>query len=174
MKRERRRHWLVRTLLRNVLPSYLGPAVMVSVNARMISDRATSEALADAAFTTIAIPSALAALAVSVVIGRRFPGVASLTVTHKVFRSAILAALTCGAFAAGISMILVGNGFAPHRLFLDAIPSAALGGAITAAQTARARGREVADRTASTPDDRVVGDHLETAASHVIAGGARS
>ncbi|MGL5827312.1 MAG: hypothetical protein ACRCYU_21235 [Nocardioides sp.] len=144
MKEERERQLSVRMIAANVLPAYIGPAAIVSVNARMIDNQQASDALARAALTTISIPSALAALVVVAVLAR--PG--SRNRSPKLARSIGRAALGCGALAAAVSAFLVGNGLVADRLFFDAVPSAALGGAITAAQMIRARRRT----TLVTPD----------------------
>jgi hypothetical protein len=123
---------LGRTLLVNVVPAYVAPLVMVSIAARSIPDRTAGRALAQAAPTTIAIPSAVAAMVVTVVLWRR-PS------RRTALKSSVLAGLICGFFAAAASGILVGNHGVASRLFVDAVPSAALGGAISSAKLTRVR-----------------------------------
>jgi uncharacterized BrkB/YihY/UPF0761 family membrane protein len=115
-----------------VIPAYLAPCVMVSIAARLIPDRVAGRALARAALTTIAIPSALASLAVTVFLWRRLvrhnkPGL-------PVVRSGVVAAMICGALSAAISAELVANNYVASRLFLDAVPSSVIGGTVAAVQ----------------------------------------
>ncbi|GAA3029950.1 hypothetical protein [Actinokineospora globicatena] len=103
----------------NVIPAYAMPALMSYASALAISD----PRLAAASVTTIAIPSALAALAVT--FGPRGG--------RRTVR-AIVGAGVCAALAFAASIVLVHFGLFDSTLFLDAVPSAALGGAITAAR----------------------------------------
>jgi hypothetical protein len=105
---------------------------MVWTSSHFIPDRSTGRALAHAALTTISIPSALGAIAVVVFLWRR-PSL------EKVIATTVTAVLTCGLIAAIVSVFLVSRQLAASRLFADAIPSAALGGAISAAQITRRR-----------------------------------
>ncbi|GAA2986137.1 hypothetical protein [Actinokineospora diospyrosa] len=104
----------------NVVPAYVMPAAMSYVSALVIAD----DRLAAASLTSIAIPSALAALAVTFAPrgGRRSVRL-------------LVAALLCAGAAFLASTTLVHFGLAESTLLLDATPSAALGGAITAART---------------------------------------
>ncbi|WP_157440250.1 hypothetical protein [Actinokineospora inagensis] len=104
----------------NVVPAYVMPAAMSYVSALLLADHR----LAAAALTTIAVPSAIAALAVTFAPrgGRR------------VVRM-LVAAVLCAAAAAAGCLALVHTGLAESTLFLDAVPSAVLGGVITAART---------------------------------------
>ncbi|GAA3882377.1 hypothetical protein GCM10022243_53740 [Saccharothrix violaceirubra] len=110
------------TLVANVVPAYVMPAAMSYASALALDDHR----LAAASLTTIAVPSALAALAVTFAPrgGRR------------VVRM-LLAAVLCAGLAFAASLALVHTGLAAPTLFLDAVPSAALGGVITAARTYR-------------------------------------
>jgi hypothetical protein len=130
--------WMIRTIVRNVTPAYLFPAVVVSINARFIPNNVTSKALARAAYSTIAVPSALAALLVTVVMCSRSH---LRTPNRSAFRVAAFAAVRCFAIAAVLSLALVTSGLFDSRLFLDSIPSATIGGAIAAIQTTRALDR---------------------------------
>lgn len=121
---------------------------MVWISAHFIPDRAEGRALANAALTTISIPSAIAALAVLLFLWRR-------PLRRKAFASAVVAALMCGLIAAAISAMLVGNRYCSSRLFLDAIPSAALGGAIAATKIAKGRNHNQPIR--KTPSDALLG-----------------
>jgi hypothetical protein len=121
------------TLVKSVLPAYLAPAVLVSIIARLIPDRATGQGLARAAPTTIAIPSALAALAV--IIALRWYAKRRAVISTPTLRIVGASAAVCGLFALGISGLLVANHHASMRLFGDAIPSALISSAITAWQT---------------------------------------
>ncbi|RLK61845.1 hypothetical protein CLV68_2386 [Actinokineospora cianjurensis] len=108
------------TVAANVIPAYVMPAAMSYASALALADHR----LAAASVTTIAIPSALAALAVT--FGPRGG--------RRPVRM-LVAACLCAALAFVASLALVHTGLAGSTLFLDAVPSAALGGVITAART---------------------------------------
>ncbi|PPK62368.1 hypothetical protein V5P93_001635 [Actinokineospora auranticolor] len=108
------------TIAMNVIPAYVMPAAMSYASALAVDDHR----LAAASVTTIAIPSALAALAVT--FAPRGGG--------RAVRM-LLGAVLCAALAFAASLALVHTGLAAPTLFLDAVPSAALGGVITAART---------------------------------------
>ncbi|MBM7773931.1 hypothetical protein JOD54_004135 [Actinokineospora baliensis] len=108
------------TIAANVIPAYVMPAAMSYLSALALDDAR----LAAASVTTIAVPSALAALAVTFAPRGR----------HRLVR-VLLAAVFCAALAFIASFTLVHTGLAAPTLFLDAVPSAVLGGVITAART---------------------------------------
>jgi hypothetical protein len=114
-----------------VVPAFVAPAVVVSIVARLIPDRVAGRGLAHAAYTTIAIPSGLASLVVTVFLAK---WIRNNKPTASIMQSAIVAAVTCGSLTAAISVWLVSKGYVTSRLFLDAIPSSAIGGAIAATQ----------------------------------------
>ncbi len=136
-----------------VLPGYFMPALMVSIMARVIPDKGERRALARAAFTTIAIPSALAAaIVVLVMLRTRTRSILNpttrpnATLKGNVFR----VGLRCAGVAAIFSLLLVGSGLLPRRLFVDAIPSAALGGGIACAKLLKTDALVEAVSTVST------------------------
>ncbi|WP_018684448.1 hypothetical protein [Actinokineospora enzanensis] len=106
----------------NVVLAYVMPAIMSYASALALDD----QRLAAASLTTIAIPSALAALAVTFT--PRGGG--------RLVRM-LVAAVLCAASAFAVSFLLVQNGLFGSDLFLDAVPSAVIGGVITAARTYR-------------------------------------
>jgi hypothetical protein len=126
---------LGRALAKYVLPAYLAPAVLVSIIARLIPDRVTGRGLAHAAFTTIAIPSALAALVVTVAL--RWHSKRSQAMSTSTLRIVGASAVICGLIALVISGVLVANYDFSARLFGDAIPSALISSTITAWQIMR-------------------------------------
>ncbi len=122
-------------LAKTVVPAFLAPLSMLSVVARLIPDRVAGRALAHAAITTIPIPSALAALGVTVFMWQR---VVRQNITFRsTLRSAAVAASVCAAIALGVSSVLVGAELFALRLFADAIPSSVIGGAIAAVQISK-------------------------------------
>ncbi len=131
----------VRSFVANVAPAYLGPAAMVSVNARLIPNRETGRALGHAALTTIGLPSAIAATAVFLAMNAGQTRLSTTTAQTSRTTTVLRAALGCAVVAGLVSAFLVGNGFVADRLFLDAIPSAAISGAITSAKLVRNRSR---------------------------------
>jgi ACR3 family arsenite efflux pump ArsB len=128
---------LARSIVKNVVPAYLVPTAILSLISRLIPNRVAGRSLAYAAFTTIAIPSALAALTITVYFslhtkrGHKPP--------QHIVRSVLVAAIACGIFTLAASAALVGTGLAASRLFGDAIPSAVIGGAVAATHILRAR-----------------------------------
>jgi hypothetical protein len=126
---------LERALAKNVLPAYLAPAVLVSIIARLIPDRVTGRGLAHAAFTTIAIPSALAALVVTVAL--RWHSKRSQAMSTSTLRIVGASAVICGLIALVVSGVLVANHHVSARLFGDAIPSALISSTIAAWQSTR-------------------------------------
>ena len=135
MTRDPQNRKLMQLLAGKVVPAFVAPSVMVSIVARLIPDRAAGRALGHAAFTTIAIPSALASLAVTVFLFRR--GVENDKPPSPIVRSACIAAIVCGTVAALISVVLVSQSYVASRLFLDATTSAGIGGALASAQISR-------------------------------------
>jgi hypothetical protein len=133
MKHRQDTQMLVQSIVRNVVPAYVGPVIMVSIISRIIPDRDVGRALADARFTTIAVPSACAALFMTLVLWRYVRNKGSIP--RSILGMVLGCALACGVLAAGMSALLVGANVVAPRLFADAIPSAALAGAITAGQT---------------------------------------
>jgi hypothetical protein len=120
------------------LPAYAVPAIQVFVTSRLLGD----DRLSMAAFTSIAIPSAVAAALVTVVLHGRTPEVrptVALALT-----TVLAAALGCATIAVAVAASLWGTGLADSTILLDAVPSAAVGGAVTAAvrvRSARHRSR---------------------------------
>ncbi len=123
-------------LAKIVVPSYLAPLCVLSVVSRLIPNRVTGRALARAALATIPIPSALAALVVTLFIWQY--SIQRERPLLSVWRSATLAATVCGAVALCVTAALVATGYAPTRLFSDAIPSAIIGGAIATVKITKA------------------------------------
>jgi hypothetical protein len=132
MKSPQRSTKLAARLIRNVVPAYLAPAAILSVVSRLIPDEATGNTLSQAAYSTIAIPSALAGLAVTLFLWQHR---ISQAVEPKSFlRSVLTSAAVCGFLALVGSAALIITGHAATRLFADAIPSAVIGGTIAAVQ----------------------------------------
>jgi hypothetical protein len=124
--------WII---LQNVVPAYVAPLVIASTISRAIPNRVTGRALAHAAVTTIPVSSALTALVVTLVLWR-LSNRASTT-SRSLIRTAAISAVGSALLAAGISALLVRNNYFDSRLFADAIPTAVLGGAISAIQNVR-------------------------------------
>ncbi len=111
---------------RNVVPAYLAPVAVLSVVSRLILNEETGSALSRASFTTIAFPSALAALAVTIFVWWRF--VRGEELPQSILWFAIFAASACAVLALAGSAVLVCNGYVTARLFVDAVQSSAIGG----------------------------------------------
>jgi hypothetical protein len=127
---------LARAVVVAALPAYALPAVQVFVTSRLLGD----DRLATAAFTSIAVPSAVAAALVTVVLHGRTPAVRPAAALTTV----LAAALGCATIALAVAASLGGTGLADSTLLLDAVPSAAVGGTVTAAvrvRSARHRSR---------------------------------
>jgi hypothetical protein len=123
-------------VVRNVVPAYLAPVAVLSVISRLIPNEETGTALGRASFTTIAIPSALAALAVTVFMWWRLVRQGELP--QSMLWSAIFAASACALLALAVSAVLVGNDYVGSRLFVDAVPSSVIGAAVSVVQNMKA------------------------------------
>ncbi|AEV85121.1 hypothetical protein ACWT_4097 [Actinoplanes sp. SE50] len=137
-----------------VVPAYLLPAVTTAGNALVIPDRAVATALATAAWTTIAIPSAVASALVTLWTRGRTPP--RRPTAARSARAFTLAALACTVLAGAGSAVLIGNGVLPLSALQYTLTSAAIGGGLVAGRWARtnrtsrrAGRRRVAARPAS-------------------------
>jgi hypothetical protein len=128
---------LVGMVVRHVVPAYLAPVAVLSVVSRLIPNEETGNALGRAAFTTIAIPSALAALAVTVFMWWRL--VRQEELPQSILWSAVFAASACAVLTLAVSAVLVGNDYVASRLFVDAVPSSVIGGALSVVQNLKVR-----------------------------------
>lgn len=139
-----RRPALPVALLAAVVPAYLFPALTTAVNALVIPDRLVADRLADAAWTTIAVPSAAAAALVTVWTHRRTPPVP--TAIGSTARAAAGAALVCLLLAGAASAVLIGNGVLPASALQFTLSSAAIGGGLAGRRWARTNrpGRRIA------------------------------
>lgn len=147
---------LVPALLRAVPPAYVFPAVSSLANAHLVG----SDALATAAFTTIAVPSAAAAAAVTARDHAR--------PRRRGFGRAAISGAALGLVPAlAVTGVLVVNEVVSPMTWLEAPPSAAIGGAIASVIAARRASRaaestEPEDRpdewypTTATKDDRMI------------------
>jgi hypothetical protein len=143
---------LIGRLVSNVLPAYAFPAITTYANARLIH----KADLAHAALTTIAIPSAVAALLVTVgthLISRRSlrrrndqPEAGPIKVGRITARAGLIS-LACGL---ALSLILIANRQFGPELLLQAPLSAAIGGATTARKWAKGRQRRATTRATTT------------------------
>jgi hypothetical protein len=131
---------LARFLTKNVVPAYMAPGFMVSIAARSIPDRVAGRALGHAAFTTIAVPSALAALVVSVFLWRRL--IVHGRSASSAVRTTVIAAGVCGGLGAAGATALFASQHAAARIFLDVVPSCVLGGSIAARTISKPGGRD--------------------------------
>jgi hypothetical protein len=118
-----------------VVPAYLFPAVTTAVNALVIPNRAVATALAVAAWTTIAIPSAVASALVTLWTHRRTPP--ERPTAARSARAFTLAALACTVLAGAGSAVLIGNGVLPLSALQYTLTSAAIGGGLAARRWAR-------------------------------------
>ena len=137
-----RKRRLAPDLLRAVPPAYAFPAATTFANAQLIGN----DALAAAALTTIAIPGAAAAAAVTVrdhVRPRR----------RGVVRAAISGA-ALGLFPTlAVTGALVANDVVSSTMWWEAPPSAAIGGAVASVLASR-RDARAHRQQADTPADR--------------------
>jgi hypothetical protein len=118
-------------LISAVVPAYLFPALTTAVNALVISHRE----LAAAAWTTIGIPSAAAAVVVTLwTHGRTPPGRPTAARSARAFA---VAALACALLAGAGSAVLIGNGVLPLSALRYTLTSAAIGGGLAARRWAR-------------------------------------
>jgi hypothetical protein len=126
----------------NVARAYLAPLVMVWSMAHAIPNHATGRDLARASFTTIAVPSALAAFVVTVLMWER-----SIR-RHKPllvgWRFGLIAAVVCGAVSLTVSALMVEMHAFGSRLYVDAVPSSVIGAATTVFEAAKAQRRRFA------------------------------
>ncbi len=119
------------TLIGAATGAYLIPAVTTYVNARLID----KPDLALAAWTTIAAPSAVAAVGATV-LARRASGTGPTV--RAVARSAVVWALA----AAGVTGWMVGNGWVQPLAFTQIPVSAAVGAAIATRKVRRSAPHE--------------------------------
>ncbi|GLZ37128.1 hypothetical protein [Actinokineospora sp. NBRC 105648] len=125
---------VLKTVVANVPPAYIAPAVTSYASARVLGN----EQLAGTAFTTVAIPSALAALLVSLV-ALAVPVAAVRRRWVRVTKALVVGAVGAAALAAGVCAVLVANGTFDVTTLIGAPISAAIGGAITAARVTASR-----------------------------------
>jgi energy-converting hydrogenase Eha subunit A len=123
-------------LVRNVAKAYGAPAVIVWSLAHVIPDHATGRDLARASFTTIAIPSAIAAFAVTVFLWQS--AIRHNKPLRSAWQSATAAGTACGVFALGVSVVMVAMLSFRSRLYLDAVSSSVIGAATTAFSVTKA------------------------------------
>ncbi|MEM9041635.1 MAG: hypothetical protein AAGD33_17215 [Actinomycetota bacterium] len=144
-----RKQRLAPDLLRAVPPAYAFPALSTFANAQLIGN----DALATAAFTTIAIPSAAAAAAVTVrdhVRPRR----------RGLVRAAISGA-AIGLFPAlAVTGALVTNDIAASAMWWEAPPSAAIGGAVASVLASRRAARAHRQQADTPVDPREPGNEV--------------
>ncbi|WP_146650889.1 hypothetical protein [Labilithrix luteola] len=123
---------LGRSLLAAAIPNYVVPAVMSGTSAFVLGDAR----LLSASYSTIAVPSAIAGVLVTLLLFERTPPKTNAQALR--FGLAIaLGALTIAAFVAGA---LVLSGLAPSTLLGDACPSAFIGAAMTVRAWSRRAG----------------------------------
>jgi peptidoglycan/LPS O-acetylase OafA/YrhL len=120
-----------------VVPAYLFPAVTTALNALLVPDPDLAARLAAAAWTTIAIPSAVAAGLVTLWAHRRDPPPRRSAGTTA--RAVAGAALACLAVSAAACAVLVGHGALPPSALQFTLASAALGGGLAGRRWARGR-----------------------------------
>lgn len=131
----RRRPPLPAALAAAVVPAYLWPALTTAVNALLVPDPVLAARLASAAWTTIAIPSAVAAGLVTLWTHRRTPPARrSVATTARAFATAAALCLVLSALG---SAVLIGNGVLPFAALQFTLASAALGGGLAARRWAR-------------------------------------
>ncbi len=114
---------------------YLFPALTTAVNALLVPDPAVADRLATAAWTTLGIPSAAAAVLATVWYHFRTPPAhPSASVTTAAF---IRTALVFAALSGAVTTVLVLNGVLDLGAFGFTLSSAAMGGGIAARRWAR-------------------------------------
>jgi hypothetical protein len=140
---ETHRPSLVPTVLGAAAGAYLIPAVTTAVNALFIPDPAVSERLAVAAWTTLGVPSAAAAVLATIWFhSRSAPVSPSAAVTVRAFAwTAAFFALLAG----GGTAVLIGNGLLDPASLQFTMSAAAMGGGITARRWARTNRRSRKD-----------------------------
>ncbi len=130
-----RRPPLAVALTAAVVPAYLWPASTTALNALVVPDPALAARLATAAWTTIAIPSAVAAGLVTLRTHRRTPPARRSAGTTA--RASALGAGACLALSGAVSAVLIGNGLLPLAALQFTLASAALGGGLATRRWAR-------------------------------------
>lgn len=115
-----------RTLLAATLPAYLAPALMSWTSAQVTGDTR----LAHASYTTIAVPSALAALLITWLCSRRTAPPSPLK-RASAYVAFVAAIASCGT-AIVLSAVVIALGYFDQSLLGDAGLSAAIGGGIAA------------------------------------------
>ena len=131
------------------VPAYLFPAVSAALNALVVPDPAVAARIATAAWTTIAVPSAVAAVLVTLWTHHRTPPLRPAAGTTA--RIVAAAAAACLAGAAAGSAVLIGNGVLPAAALQFTLGSAAVGGGLAARRWARS-GRRTADPAPGSPN----------------------
>ncbi|MEV6769285.1 hypothetical protein AB0N05_11745 [Nocardia sp. NPDC051030] len=126
-------------VLRSAVPAYAFPAVSAYLNAQIIPAPDFAARLEVASYTTIAIPSAVAAALVTLWLYGRIPPEAPSR--GRVARTIATAALVCAALAGFVSAVLIGNGLLDLSILQFTLGSAVLGGGLAARAWVRSRGR---------------------------------
>ena len=131
----RARPSLLVALVTAVIPAYLLPALSVTLNTLVIPDDEFADQLAVAAWTTIAIPSAVASGLVTLwtygLTPPQPPG------ARRSARAFVVAAVISTLLAGVGSAVLIGHGVLPLSTLQYTLPSAALGGGLAARRWAR-------------------------------------
>ena len=123
-------------LVAAVLPAYLWPAVTTALNALVIPDPGVAARIGAAAWTTIAVPSAVAAGLVTLWTHHRPPPPAGTTA-----RTVAVVVAACLVLAAVGTVVLIGHGVLPLSALQFTLTSAALGGGLSARRWARGHRR---------------------------------
>jgi hypothetical protein len=139
-----------------VIPAYLFPATTTALNALVIPDPEIAARVGIAAWTTIAIPSAVMAGIVAIVTSRRTPPVPSARATARAF---FLAALAGALLAGAATAVLIGNEILHVSDLQFTLLSGALGGGLAARRWARSsRPRRSRKSTAGSTRPGVVAE----------------
>ncbi|TCO61042.1 hypothetical protein [Actinocrispum wychmicini] len=144
MNHARSRPGRLSAAVRSAVPAYAFPAVTAYLNAQLIPDSDLAARLEVASYSTIAIPSAVAAVLVTLWLHSRTPPEAPSR--GRVARTVAIAALVCVALAGAVSAVLIGNGLQDLSILQFTLGSAALGGGLSARKWVRSRARRTSTR----------------------------